>query len=131
MDPELNPYTPGSGRRPPALTGRDRTIEAFDLVVARSKRGHTDRGLMLYGLRGAGKTALLNYLRNAIAAPADWVTISLEAQTTAAGRVRLVGQVRGTRFRLAPARRRQLTPTVPVNRPGCADAGSPCLAASS
>lgn len=40
---------------------------------------------MLYGLRGAGKTALLNYLRNAIAEPADWVTISLEAQTTAAG----------------------------------------------
>lgn len=85
MNPELNPYTPGSGRRPPALTGRDRTIEAFDLVVARSKRGHTDRGLMLSGLRGVGKTALLNHLRNAIADPADWVTISLEAQTTGSG----------------------------------------------
>ncbi|EBP5237114.1 ATP-binding protein, partial [Salmonella enterica] len=58
MDAELNPYTPGSGRRPPALTGRDATIDGFDLVVARSKRGVIDRGLMLSGLRGVGKTAL-------------------------------------------------------------------------
>lgn len=85
MDAELNPYTPGSGRRPPALTGRDATIDGFDLVVARSKRGVIDRGLMLSGLRGVGKTALLNHLRMHVAEPRDWVTIALEAQTTASG----------------------------------------------
>jgi len=85
MDSELNPYTPGSGRRPPALTGRDATIKGFDLVVARSKRGVVDRGVMLSGLRGVGKTALLNHLRMHVAEPRDWVTISLEAQTTASG----------------------------------------------
>ena len=85
MDLELNPYTPGSGRQPPALTGRQGLIDAFDLVVARSRRGHTDRGLMLSGLRGVGKTALLNYLRTTVAEPADWVTISLEAQATRSG----------------------------------------------
>lgn len=85
MDPELNPYTPGSGRRPPALTGRDQTIAAFDRVVARSKLGYTDRGLVLSGLRGVGKTALLNYLQVSVADRGDWVSISLEAQTTSSG----------------------------------------------
>lgn len=85
MHLDLNPYTPGSGRRPPALTGRRGVIDGFDLVVARSKRGHTDRGLMLSGLRGVGKTALLNHLRMAVAEPADWVTISLEASSTRSG----------------------------------------------
>ncbi len=85
MHLDLNPYTPGSGRRPPALTGRQPIIDGFDLVVARSKQGHTDRGLMLSGLRGVGKTALLNYLRMVVAEPADWVTISLEASATRSG----------------------------------------------
>lgn len=41
VDAEVNPYTLGSGRLPPALSGRDATIDGFDLVVARSKRGVT------------------------------------------------------------------------------------------
>lgn len=85
MEPGLNPYTPGSGRRPPALTGRDQVTEAFDLVVARSKLGQTDRGIILTGLRGVGKTALLNHLRNDIAAPKDWVTMTLEGQSNTTG----------------------------------------------
>ena len=85
MEQGLNPYTPGSGRRPPALTGRDRQIAAFDLIVARSKLGRTDRGIVFTGLRGVGKTSLLNYLRVQIADRHEWVTIALEGQTSPTG----------------------------------------------
>lgn len=84
MDLELNPFKPGSGLRPPALEGRGKQIEAFDLLVARSKRRNYDRGMILSGLRGVGKTTLLNTL----AEHADrqgWLTIGIEARPNAAG----------------------------------------------
>lgn len=84
MDPALNPYTPGSGRRPPSLQGRDREIDAFDLLVARAKARHYDRGMILSGLRGVGKTALLNHLRNH-AEHHGWYTVKIEAQNSPAG----------------------------------------------
>ena len=84
MDLELNPFKPGSGLRPPALEGRDEQIGAFELLVARSKRQNYDRGLILSGLRGVGKTTLLN----ALVEHADrqgWLTIALEARPNEAG----------------------------------------------
>ncbi|MFW0794265.1 ATP-binding protein [Gordonia sp. CPCC 205515] len=84
MDPALNPYTPGSGRKPPSLQGRDREIDAFGLLVARAKARHYDRGIILSGLRGVGKTALLNHLR-AHAERHGWYTVRLEAQNSNAG----------------------------------------------
>lgn len=84
MDLELNPFKPGSGLRPPALEGRDKQIEEFDLLVARSKRRNYDRGMILSGLRGVGKTTLLNTL----AEHADrqgWLTIGIEARPNDAG----------------------------------------------
>lgn len=81
MDPALNPYTPGSGLRPPSLQGRDGEIEAFDLLVAKAKRRLYDRGMMLTGLRGVGKTALLNSLRGN-AEHHGWYTVQLEAQAS-------------------------------------------------
>lgn len=84
MQLELNPFKPGSGLRPPALEGRTQQLEAFELLVARSARRHYDRGMILTGLRGVGKTALLNTL----AAHADrqgWLTISIEARANNAG----------------------------------------------
>ncbi|WP_071288820.1 ATP-binding protein [Mycolicibacterium llatzerense] len=83
MDPALNPYTPGSGRRPPSLQGRDQEIDAFDLLVAKAGRRIYDRGMMLTGLRGVGKTALLNSLR-ANADHHNWFTVPLEAQPSGA-----------------------------------------------
>lgn len=84
MDPALNPYTPGSGRKPHSLQGRDREIEAFDLLVARAKARRYDRGMILSGLRGVGKTALLNHLR-AHAERHGWFTVRLEAQNSETG----------------------------------------------
>ena len=85
MDPSLNPYTPGSGRMPFELAGRQQEIDYFDLIVAKSKLGRPDRGLVLSGLRGVGKTSLLNFLAEH-ARTHDWLVISIEAKLTEPGR---------------------------------------------
>jgi hypothetical protein len=86
MDPALNPFNPGSGVRPPELVGRDGEIDAFDLLVARSKSNTVgDRGMVLSGLRGVGKTVLLNVFAEH-ARRNDWLVIQLEAQPGEAGK---------------------------------------------
>jgi len=60
MDPVRNPYSPGAGTRPPALVGREREIEAMDIALQRLLLGRDGRSEMLTGLRGVGKTVLLN-----------------------------------------------------------------------
>ena len=64
MDPILNPYAPGAGSRPPVLTGRDKEIEAFKILVARLRSGRSAKSLMITGLRGVGKTVLLTTFRD-------------------------------------------------------------------
>ncbi|HEY4563244.1 MAG TPA: AAA family ATPase [Thermoanaerobaculia bacterium] len=73
MDPHDNPYTPGAGVKPPALVGRDREIEAFGVTLARLKRGDHSRSVILDGLRGVGKTVLLNEF-DVMAREQDWIT---------------------------------------------------------
>ena len=65
MDPVRNPYAPGAGQRPPELAGRDTELSAFDVVLERIAHGRPERSLVLTGLRGVGKTVLLNQLRSA------------------------------------------------------------------
>ena len=60
MDPVSNPYNPGDGTRPPALVGRDGEIAAMDVALRRMLQGSNGRSQMLTGLRGVGKTVLLN-----------------------------------------------------------------------
>jgi hypothetical protein len=60
MDPVQNPYNPGAGTRPPALVGRDAEIEAMDVALQRLLRGTNAQSQLLTGLRGTGKTVLLN-----------------------------------------------------------------------
>jgi hypothetical protein len=60
MDPVMNPYNPGAGTRPPALVGRDHEISAMDVALQRILRGTNGRSQLLTGLRGVGKTVLLN-----------------------------------------------------------------------
>jgi len=63
MDRSLNPYNPGAGLRPPALVGRAAETDAFEVMVARAAARMPNRGMVLSGLRGVGKTVLLNELR--------------------------------------------------------------------
>ena len=79
MDPIKNPYAPGAGQRPPELAGRDEQLRAFDVVLERIARGRPERSVVLTGLRGVGKTVLLNALRSA-AVRAHWGTGKLEAR---------------------------------------------------
>jgi hypothetical protein len=60
MDPIDNPYTPNAGSRPQALAGRDQELERFRVLVGRLKRGATEQSMIIRGLRGVGKTVLLN-----------------------------------------------------------------------
>jgi hypothetical protein len=79
VDPIRNPYAPGAGQRPPELAGRDEQLHAFDVVLERISRGRPERSIVLTGLRGVGKTVLLNALRSA-AVRASWGTGKLEAR---------------------------------------------------
>jgi hypothetical protein len=84
MDATLNPYNPGSGMAPPVLAGRDADIAAFSRIIARTKSSRPARSLILSGLRGVGKTVLLNRL----AGQADangWITVQFEARPGRAG----------------------------------------------
>ncbi|HEX6498526.1 MAG TPA: AAA family ATPase [Micromonosporaceae bacterium] len=79
MDPVRNPYAPGAGQRPPELAGRDREVAVFDVVLERVARGRPERSLVLTGLRGVGKTVLLNALRSQ-AIGRLWGTGKIEAR---------------------------------------------------
>lgn len=60
MDPYRNPFAPGAGSRPPELAGRDAILEAARISCGRAVKGRSARSIMLLGLRGTGKTVLLN-----------------------------------------------------------------------
>lgn len=62
MNKLSNPFTPGAGFLPPELAGRGQVIEDGRVVAARSKLLRAERGLMLIGSRGVGKTSLLKWL---------------------------------------------------------------------
>ncbi len=79
MDPIRNPYAPGAGQRPPELAGRDRELEQFEVTLERVAAGRPDRSMVLSGLRGVGKTVLLNALRS-LAVKRAWGTGKIEAR---------------------------------------------------
>ena len=60
MDPVRNPFAPGAGSQPPELAGRDEIISAAGIALQRVLRGRHDKSQILLGLRGTGKTVLLN-----------------------------------------------------------------------
>ena len=64
MDPIQNPYTPGAGSRPPELAGREAEISAFRILLERVRLGRPEKSLLITGLRGVGKTVLLNTFRD-------------------------------------------------------------------
>lgn len=92
MDPIRNPYAPGAGQRPPELAGRDREVEQFEVTLERVAAGRPDRSMVLSGLRGVGKTVLLNALRGQ-AVQRAWGTGKLEARPDQSLRIPLAQAV--------------------------------------
>jgi len=87
MDPVRNPFAPGAGSQPPELAGREEIITAADTALQRVLLGRPAQSQMLLGLRGVGKTVLLNkieqiaerhgYLTSFIEAPEDRKLVDL------------------------------------------------------
>lgn len=63
MDPVRNPYAPGAGSPPPELAGRDDLRSAVDIALQRLRIGRPAKSVLLVGLRGVGKTVLLDRMR--------------------------------------------------------------------
>lgn len=63
MDPIRNPFSPGAGTPPPELAGRDELRESLRIALERAKIGRPAKSAMLVGLRGVGKTVLLDRVR--------------------------------------------------------------------
>jgi len=111
MDPRKNPYAPGAGTPPPELAGRDDLIERAAIALDRIRAGRAARSLILHGLRGVGKTVLLNRIETdaeargfacvKLEAPEDK---SLPALLTPVLRVALLRLDRGKRMRANLAR---------------------------
>jgi hypothetical protein len=111
MDPRKNPYAPGAGTPPPELAGRDELIVRAAIALDRIRAGRAARSLILHGLRGVGKTVLLNRIETdaeargfasvKVEAPEER---SLPALLTPVLRVALLRLDRGKRMRANLAR---------------------------
>ena len=60
MNPITNPFSPGAGAPPPELVGRDGVLEQARILLGRVRLKRPEKSLLLTGLRGVGKTVLLN-----------------------------------------------------------------------
>ena len=93
MDPRTNPFAPGAGNPPPELAGRDAIIEEASIALDRMKNGLSAKSIMLVGLRGVGKTVLLNRIH--VDAEAKGIpSVMLEAPERRSLPALLVPQVR-------------------------------------
>lgn len=63
MNPRNNPYAPGAGTPPPELAGRDTLRETVEIAIERVRRGLPTKSVIMVGLRGVGKTVLLDRIR--------------------------------------------------------------------
>jgi hypothetical protein len=101
MDPRKNPYAPGAGTKPPALVGRDKQIESFDILLQRLENGYVEQSMIITGLRGVGKTVLLDVFREKAEAR-DWATVEWEVEKNAPFAPRMAAQVRRALLQIAP-----------------------------
>lgn len=64
MDPVSNPFAPGAGTPPPELAGRDDLLRTVQVAIARVRIGRPTKSILMVGLRGVGKTVLLDRMRD-------------------------------------------------------------------
>ena len=78
MDPIKNPFSPGAGAPPPELAGRDAIINAATIALKRIWLARSEKSQLLLGLRGVGKTVLLNRIAT-IAQDLGYLVVQVEA----------------------------------------------------
>ena len=104
MDPIANPFAPGAGTPPPELAGRDDVLESAHVAIERIRRGRPAKSLLMIGLRGVGKTVLLDRIRE-IAERSGVLAIRIEAPEGRSLPAMLAPQLRLTLLRLSASDR--------------------------
>jgi hypothetical protein len=99
MDPINNPYSPGAGSPPHELVGRDPILDQARILLGRIKARRPEKSMLLNGLRGVGKTVLLNEIER-IAKKEGYHTVSIEAHEKKALGPLLAPQLRSLLFEL-------------------------------
>jgi Cdc6-like AAA superfamily ATPase len=99
MDPIKNPFSPGAGSPPPELVGREAILEQARILLGRIKENRPEKSILLTGLRGVGKTVLLNVIER-LAATAGYRTVPLEAHDDKSLAALLVPPLRKLLFEL-------------------------------
>ena len=100
MDPITNPFAPGAGTPPPALAGRDDLLETVRVAIERVRRGRPTKSILMVGLRGVGKTVLLDRMRDD-AEKTGIHTLRIEAPENSSLPAMLAPQLRQSLLRLA------------------------------
>src|SRR5665213_1832911 len=100
MDPVNNPYAPGAGTPPPELAGRDKLREQVRVAIARIRRGNAAKSVLMVGLRGVGKTVLLERMRTD-AEESGVYTLRIEAPENRSLPALLAPQLRQVLLRLS------------------------------
>jgi hypothetical protein len=104
MRPGDNPYNPGAGAPPPELAGRDGLINQAQTAIERTKRGRPAKSFIMLGLRGVGKTVLLNELER-VAEAASCQTAMFETDPDKPLAAQLAPQLHRTLLRLDRVKR--------------------------
>lgn len=99
MDKIINPFSPGAGSPPPELAGREGVLEQARVLLARVLAKRPEKSLLLTGLRGVGKTVLLNEIER-MALAAGYRTILVEAHEGKPLAALLAPHLRGLLFDL-------------------------------
>ena len=100
MDSITNPYSPGAGSTPPELAGRDALREQLRIAIARIRQGRPAKSVLLVGLRGVGKTVLLEQIRRDAEASGIY-TVRMEAPENKSLPALLAPQLRQVLLRLS------------------------------
>lgn len=100
MDPVTNPFAPGAGTPPPELAGRDELRETVRVALARVRRGLPTKSILMVGLRGVGKTVLLDRMRED-AESSGLQTVRIEAPENRSLPALLAPQLRMALLRLS------------------------------
>ena len=100
MDPITNPFAPGAGTPPPELAGRDDVRETVRVAIERVRNRSPTKSILMVGLRGVGKTVLLDRMRDD-AEGAGIQTLRVEASENRSLPAILAPQLRQALLRLS------------------------------
>ncbi len=104
MNPVNNPFSPGAGTQPPELAGRDELRNTVKIALERIRRGLPNKSIIMVGLRGVGKTVLLDRLRDDAEAE-EIQTIRIEAPEGRSLPAMIAPQLRQALLRLSKIER--------------------------